>query len=181
MMKQRFGQTTMVLALLAVAAFMPMKAWAVDVSAPQTSATIHLGVNDPPSIAKLNGWYCSSTDLRKTVREMLKRVARSTNPNEAASDLIALFSVYDGKGWPYESMLKNPLKMGLDAPPGGSKVHNFKCCYTKSELDLIAKKTELALKAVYNMKGAKAAWGEVSNWSGFEGILPETNELVGEF
>jgi len=174
MQKQRGGNVILILALLAVVAWMPMKAWAVDIPAPQTSAKIHLKAGDGPAFAKLDGWYCSDTDLKKTIRDLQASIAMgsySGGEREKIERAVTWEFKYLRKGWPFKlaGMKKSPIKKGLDAPPGSSKSYSFKCCYTKDELQVVRDKLQQWLDLVSGGDEiyGKGVDGEIRDWTGF--------------
>ncbi len=132
-----------VLVLLAFAAPQQAMAGSVTVPAPRETASIRLGVNDPPASATLKGWYCevTGTDLRIPVQKMLADVEGVGGGMEAQDNAYQVLVLLGGPGiegskssWPFSVMQANPVKQGMDAPPGGRKVYKFKSCYTRDEL-----------------------------------------------
>ncbi len=119
----------------------------VTVPAPKETDSIHLGVKDPPGRALLKGWYCSKTDkVRNDVKELYVHVWEGTDLTIEEGIERAVnweFKVLK-KGWPFKlaGLQKSPVKNGLDAPPGGTKVYKFKFCYTKAELQTIHDKLQ---------------------------------------
>lgn len=162
-----------ILAVMAFAAPQSAMAGTLTVPAPKETASIHLGVKDPPASAKLDGWWCSKTDkVREDVGELYRGVWQPlhfgqsevydesggfrTDIRGTAGGEGAIMNMSDwktshlDKGWPFKlaGLQKSPTKTGLDAPPGGTKVYKFKYCYTSNELKTIHDKVVAWMKYI---------------------------------
>lgn len=124
MMKQWIEKMTIAAALSAFFTFAtPQQAMAgtITVPAPTGTASIHLGLKDPPASAKLDGWYCSKADkMRNDVKELYSNVWEGTymTIEEGIERAVNWEFKFLKKGWPFKlaGLQKSQVKNRLDAP-----------------------------------------------------------------
>ena len=154
----------------------------ITVTAPKETATIHLGVNDPPVGVQLKGWWCSDRDLKKqmekfVVYDVLTAKGQNDDLQHIVKEAVKLSKYLEegGEVWPFTSFLpenREPFKKGLDAPQGGTKVYTYKTCYTVQELETIQKMLKKWAKGIWdpneNMREDTGVDREIKLWIGMK-------------